>query len=314
MKKRIFGILAACALAFAAQGQKCDSLYSVSLSLFDSKDYQGSLDVVNEVLGVCPLRSDYYVHRSKCYKELKNYVAELHSLDAAISIDSNCVEAWTEKALWEVEFEKYQSAIRSHIKVLSLLYSGDSTKVFFEANLGALYVLTNQNEKAFDMLQPLCHKDSTNISLLTNLSASAIYLNRFPEAEWALEKILAQMPQSIEALINMGLCKSEQGEYESAIIYFDKVLNSNPDDAYALNNAGWAYLKLGKIQTSLDYINKSIQLNPSNSYAYRNKAYALQAKGASAKEICKTVKLALDNGFTDMYGDEMLRMQQEYCK
>ena len=112
----------------------------------------------------------------------------------------------------------------------------------------------------------------------------------------------------------MGLCKSEQGEYESAITYFDKVLNSNPDDAYALNNAGWAYLKLGKIQTSLDYINKSIQLNPSNSYAYRNKAYALQAKGASAKEICKTVKLALDNGFTDMYGDEMLRMQQEYCK
>lgn len=313
MARHIVGILTFCVLAVSVHAQKCDSLYAVSLNLFDQKEYQASLDAMNVVIARCPLQTDYYVHRAKCYKELKNYAAEIHSLNAAISIDSNCVEAWTEKALWEFDFQRYKESIQSHRKVLSLLVSGDSTRQFFEANLGALYVLTNQNELAFNFLQPLCHKDSSNLGMLT-FAASAIYTKQFSEAEWALENILSQSPDNVEALVNLGLCKSEQQDYESALSYFDKVLKINPDDAYALNNAGFALLKIGKIQTALDYINKSIQIDSSNSYAYRNKVYVLRTQGASSKEICKTIKLALDNGFTDMYGDEMLRMQQELCK
>lgn len=313
MARHIVGILTFCVLAFSVQAQRCDSLYAISLNLFDKKDYQASLEAMNTVISLCPSQTDYYVHRAKCYKELRNYAAGIHSLNAAISIDSNCVEAWTEKALWEFDFQQYKEAIQSHQKVLSLLYSGDSTRQFFVMNLGALYVLTNQNEKAFNLLQPLCHKDTTNVSLL-NFAASAIYTKQFSEAEWALEKILSHSPDSVEALVNLGLCKSEQEDYESALSYFDKVLKINPNDAYALNNAGYALLKIGKIQNALDYINKSIQIDSSNSYAYRNKVYVLRAQGASSKEICKTIKLALDKGFTDMYGDEMLRMQQELCK
>lgn len=314
MKKHVFGIVTACLFACAVQAQKCDSLYQVSLKLFDQKDYQGSLDAVNSVLSVCPIQIDYYLHRAECYEAMKNYKAELTSLNAAIAIDSNSLAAWTKKALIEVDFDLNSSAIKSHQKVLSLIAAEDSTVRIYQINLAALYIKTNQSEKAFNYMSQLCKADSSDVDMLTNLAASAIYTKKYQDAEWALNRVLSIDSNNVGALINMGLCKTEQNKHEEALSFYNRVLQIDPKEPYALNNMGWSMYQMKKYSQALDCINKSIEIDPSNSYAYRNKAYVLIANGASKKNICSTIQLALDKGYTEMYGDDVLRLQQEHCK
>ncbi|MCQ2959047.1 MAG: tetratricopeptide repeat protein [Bacteroidales bacterium] len=306
----VLAVLAVCAI----QAQNCDSLYLESLRLYDQKKFQAALDEVNSVMSVCPVKTDYYLHRGKCYRALKNIDAELISLDAAIAIDSNCIAAWTTKALYEIDLKRYSSAIKSHEKVLSLISADDSTVSIYQTNLGALYVWTNQNQKAFDFLWSLCHVDSFDMGTMNNLAASAIYLEKYEEAAWALNKILEIFPDNVGALINMGLCKSGQKDYKAAMKYYDQALRIDPEEAYALNNAGWALFQLGKNKKAFDYINKSIRIDSTNAYAYRNKAYVQIKLGVSRLEVCKTLQLAIDNGFTEMYGGEVLHLQQELCK
>lgn len=311
--KRFVGIIAACLFAFAVQAQQCDSLYVASLKLFDEGNFDASLDAITNVIANCGDKVDYQLHRSKCYSEKKDVKGKLSALNAALAIDSNCIAALTEKAVMFQSAEMYPQAIQLYNKVLSLIPTKDSTTKIYQTNLSAMYVLTNQNGKAFDMLWQLCHNDSLDVKLLTNLSACAIYIGKYQNAEWALQKIFSISKNNVDALINLGFCKEQQGDYNAAISFYDSALAIVPDEAYALNNRGYAKYMLENYKEALIDINKSIQLDPSNSYAYRNKALVLLKTGKKS-EVCENLQHALDMGFTQMYGDEVLRLQKENCK
>lgn len=308
--RRILCIIAACVAAFAVQAQKCDSLYAVSLKQYDQKDYQSSLEMVNEVLSVCSQNTDYYIHRAKCYKKLQNSEAMLMSLNSALAIDSNCIAALTLKVQYEFDTNNFESAIECYEKILSLISKNDANREVYQTNLTASYVLTNQNEKAFEFLWSVC-KETPTQGLLTNLSACAIYLGKYEEAEWAVNELLSKDAKDIGALVNMGLCKIGENDAKTAIKYFNKALDLDKKSAYALNNRGYAYYMLEKYDKALQDINASLQLLPENPYAYKNRALVYFKNGMAGG--CEDLQTALENGFTEMYGDEVLRLQQEYC-
>ena len=309
--RRILGILVALILAIATLAQDCESLYTQSLKLYDKKDYLASITMLDSLSALCPASSTYYIHRAKCCQALKADKATLEALNAAISLDDKCVAAWAMKAQFEFDKGMYQLAIASYEKLLSLIPVRDSTVKIYQTNLSALYVLTNQNDKAFEFLWDLCHQNQTDVQLLTNLSACAIYTQRLDQAEWALNKILSVDRKNIMGLTNLGLCKSEKQDYKGAIQCYNKSLRIQTD-AYPLNNRGYAYYKLGKYEKALKDINHSLQLDASNSYAYKNRAlvyFKLYNPNA-----CNDLQTALDKGFAEMYGDEVLKLQQEHCK
>lgn len=307
----ILGIFAALIFAIANLAQDCESLYTQSLKLYDKKDYLASLSMLDSLSALCPASSTYYIHRAKCCQALKADKATLEALNAAILLDDKCVAAWAMKAQLEFDKGMYQLAIASYEKLLSLIPVMDSTIKIYQTNLSALYVLTNQNDKAFEFLWDLCHQNQTDVQLLTNLSACAIYTQRYDEAEWALNKILSIDKKNIMGLTNLGLCKSEKQDYKGAIQCYNKSLRIQTD-AYPLNNRGYAYYKLGKYEKALKDINHSLQQDASNSYAYKNRALVYFKLHNS--NACNDLQTALDKGFTEMYGDEVLKLQQEYCK
>ncbi len=308
--RRVLGILVALILAIATLAQDCESLYSQSLKLYDKKDYLASLTMLDSLSIMCAPTTTYYIHRAKCCQALKSDKAMLDALNAAILLDDKCIAAWAMKAQLEFDKGMYQLAIASYEKLLLLIPVMDSTVKMYQTNLSALYVLTNQNDKAFEFLWDLCHQNQTDIQLLTNLSASAIYTQRFDEAEWALNNILSIDKKNIMGLTNLGLCKSEKQDYKGAIQCYNKSLHINLE-AYTLNNRGYAYYMLGKYEKALRDINHSLQLDASNSFAYKNRA--LVYFKLHNPDACNDLQTALDKGFTEMYGDEVLKLQQEYC-
>lgn len=310
--RRVLGIFVAHILAITTLAQDCESLYSQSLKLYDKKDYLASLTMLDSLSVLCTPTTTYYLHRAKCCQALKADKSTLEALNAAILLDSKCIAAWAMKAQFEFDKGMRELAIASYEKVLSLVPVWDSTVKMYQTNLSALYVLTNQNDKAFEFLWNLCYnQNQIDIQLLTNLSACSIYTQRLDQAEWALNKILSIDKKNIMGLTNLGLCKSEKQDYKGAIQCYNKSLRIHID-AYPLNNRGYAYYMLGKYDKALKDINHSLQLDASNSYAYKNRAlvyFKLQNQ-----EACNDLQTALDKGFTEMYGDEVLKLQQEHCK
>ncbi len=315
MKRYCWEIVIALLISITAQAQQCDSLYIASLKLYDRENYNGSLEAINSVIANCGNKVDYQLHRAKCYSELKDTKGKLAALNAALALDSNCIAALSEKAAMYMSADIYSSAIKCYTKILSLVPTTDTTVRLYLTNLGALYVHTNQNTKAFNLLWDYCQKDSStdNEHLLINLAASAIYIGKYTEAEWALSKILSDNPANVKALVNMGLCKEGQKEYESAISYYDKAMTLVPDDAYAWNNRGFAYYMQGDYKSALNDIEKSLSIDPSNSYAYKNKALVLIAMGKK-KDACKNLEQAIATGFTEMYGNEVLQLIEQNCR
>lgn len=296
----------------ATQAQNCDSLYVLSLKLFDQKAYQASLDTITSIINSCPEKTDYYLHQAKCYKQLKNAVGTMNALNGAIKTDSTCVSAWATKALLLTEAGLNVQAIAAYEKTLSLIPPQDTNTKIYCTNLSALYILTNRYDDAYTLLNDLCHKDSTDEKMLTNLSACAIYSGRIEEAEWSLSKFMAVNPKNTDCLINMGFCKEHKQEYDSAIYYYDQALRINPNEAYALSNRGYAKYALGEFDAALADINLALAFDPSNAYAYRNRALVNFAIGLDT-EACSDLQTALGLGFTTMYGNEVSQLQQEKC-
>jgi tetratricopeptide (TPR) repeat protein len=86
----------------------------------------------------------------------------------------------------------------------------------------------------------------------------------------------------------------------------------DPKEPLAYNNRAYCKFKLGDLKGALADVNQSLALYPANSYAYRNRAliYLAQKK---MKSVCEDVQEALRLGFSGMYGDEMEKLQQQYC-
>ena len=97
------------------------------------------------------------------------------------------------------------------------------------------------------------------------------------------------------------------------IEYFDKVLEMNPNEPLGYSNRSFNKLKLGDIDGAMTDIEKSIEMYPVNSYAYRIKALIHIEKGEMEK-VCENLKIALDKGFTLTFGDEVIKLQEQYCK
>ena len=311
--KRLLGIMIATMLAVSAtQAQNCDSLYVLSLKLFDQKAYQASLDTISSIINTCPAKTDYYLHQAKCYSQLKNTIGTMNALNGAIQADSTCISAWATKALLLTQAGLNEQAITAYEKTLSLIPITDSSTKIYYTNLSALYILTNRYDDAYLLLNDLCHKDSTDAKMLTNLSACAIYSGRINEAEWSLSKFMAIDPQNTDCLINMGFCKEHKHEYDSAIYYYDQALRIKPNEAYALSNRGYAKYALGEFDAALADINLAITYDPSNSYAYRNRALVHFAIDQN-NDACSDLQTALDLGYTKMYGNEVSQLQQEKC-
>lgn len=310
MKKFFF--LLSFSLSFAGYSQNCDSLYVESLRVFDKEQFKESIALVNTCIQNCPAHSDYHIHAAKCYYQIKDYEHTLSNLNIAIKLDDKNIPAYALKAQMLLENEMYDQAIVNYETILSLVPITDISTSLYRVNLSKAYLNVNQFDKAYSLLKNIYSLDSNNIELITNLSVCCMKMDKQQEAEFYLQKVLILQPNFSAGLINMGFYMMEKEDYNKAIEYFNKALVIQSNEPYALNNRGYAHYKLGKNDNALQDINLSISYEPSNSYAYKNRALVYFKTGLTV-EACADLQMALTLGYTQMYGDEVLKLQKETC-
>jgi tetratricopeptide (TPR) repeat protein len=117
------------------------------------------------------------------------------------------------------------------------------------------------------------------------------------------------------AYLNRGFIYMENEEYELAIDDFFRSITfsaSKIETSYSYNNIGLAYVELECFPLAIKFVQKSIELNPLNPYAYRNMAI-INGRLRNYSDACAFTDKAIEFGFVEKYGTEILDMKKKYC-
>lgn len=141
-------------------------------------------------------------------------------------------------------------------------------------------------------------------------------LNILDSAILDYKSCLEYNPTYYSANLNLGFIYMEQEEYDNAIDEFIILTEESSQIkgiSYAKNNIGYCYFKLGQYRRADKYISESIKMNSINSYAFKNKALVKIATN-KLEEACQAIQQAIDLGFVNKYGNEILELQSANCK
>ncbi len=123
-------------------------------------------------------------------------------------------------------------------------------------------------------------------------------------------------PLYSSAYLNKGFIYLEQERYEKALEEFSLCIENGaiPKTAsYAINNMGYCFYKLEKFDKALFNIRTSLKLNPINSYAYKNLAL-IHIALLDQESACDAIDKAIELGFVNNYGNEILILKEENCQ
>lgn len=141
-------------------------------------------------------------------------------------------------------------------------------------------------------------------------------LNILDSAILDYSRCTALNPNYGSAYLNKGFALLEQNEHKKALIEFQLALSKSENDiekSYTLNNMGFAYYKMKEYELGYQFIRESLIINPINSYAYKNLAL-IDIALSNFKSACSNIKESKDLGFVNQYGDEIIQMEDKYCK
>lgn len=104
-------------------------------------------------------------------------------------------------------------------------------------NLGAIYAIDKENEKAIEMFNKALEKDPGMTEAHFNLAGLLLMRKDYPGAINEYNKVVGKEPDNIEALYNLGVAYSNRGDKTEARACWKKVLSvdpMNPDAKTAL--------------------------------------------------------------------------------
>lgn len=292
-------------------GQTAEDYYQSSIEKYDNEKYGAALKDIESAIQLDSTNIKYYNAKAFTHYDLEQFQECYNTYSTALSIEENYVSfngrAMVLETVGQLEFaiEDYTMAIK--------IADNDTMKCGALSNRAAAKSKIREFESAYEDLISAYAIDSTRLEVLTNLGAICDEIGRGDETLKYLLKAIEVDPDFYPAYGNIGYKYQEMGQHEMAIKFYDKVLDFNPDEPLGYSNRSFNYYKIGELKQAMKDIDKSLKIYPSNSYAYRVKALILLKDGKTEK-ACENLQLAIDYGFTDRFGDEVLYLINENCR
>jgi len=302
-------------ISFAVPGivfsQAQQELYKQAEELNKQKEYQKALLLINKALRIDSVNLDYYDLKAESLTGLKKFDDAYFTITKAISLYPTKAYLYDRRAQLLATISENDAAIADYTKAMELA-ENDTMKHYFIVNRATAKIGKRDFNGAYDDLMTAYLFDSSQVATLVNLGSVCDETGRGDQTLGYLLKAIAIDSTLIGAIGNIGFKYQEMGDHKKAIEYFDKILRMDPNEPLGYSNRSFNKLKLNDIKGALIDINKSIQLYPSNSYAYRTRAliYIEQKQFGKA---CTDIQTSLDKGFTERYGDEVIKLQKKYC-
>jgi len=253
--------------------QHSDTLHLLGLIFLSYKQFDTSLDLINQAITLNPNYAGAYSNRGIVLQELHRYEEALESYDSAIAINPKHADTYSNRGNILQILQRYDEALESYTKAITL-----------NANHTAAYSNRGNTLKVLHRLEEALESYNKAISINPNLAD--IYANRgnvlqaLPRYEEALESYTKAMrlnPNLVDLYLNHGNALQALQRYEEALESYNQAITLNPNDANAYSNCGNALQALKRYEEALESYNQAITLNPNYTGAYSNRGNVLQA-------------------------------------
>lgn len=134
------------------------------------------------------------------------------------------------------------------------------------------------------------------------------------QAHRELDKAVALTPRDPVVLNSRAFyVHAMNGRHAAAIKDYDRAIKLNPNYSYAFNNRGWSRYRNGDREGALKDINKARSRKVFNPFIYRNLGLIALGSGDTTR-ACTHFRTALEYGFTEKHGPEVLELMDKACK
>lgn len=309
--KNVIVILLLCS-ANLILGQTAEEYYQKASIAYENADLKNTLKLLDKSIKLDSSNVECFTLKGQVQHELKQYRESFDTYSRGITLFPNDPYLYFNRGNLLLVLQEFGYAIKDFTIALKLT-EDEVIKHRAITNRAAGKISIRDFEGAYQDLI-ISHKhDSTDLATLINLGAVCDEIGKGDETLKYLLKAIAIDSTSHDAYGNIGFKYQEMGEYKTAISYFDKVLELSPNDPLGYSNRGFNKLKLGDTKGAMSDIDKSIKIYPENSYAYKIRALIFLEQGKKDK-ACKDLQIAVDKGYTTMYGPEVEELQKVNCQ
>ncbi len=296
------------ALAQTSDSQKAKQLY-------DKGEYKDAIKIYAKLAQANTATYMDYYYKGNANLLVRNIQGAYEDYTACIALSDDFSEAYLMRGSLMTNPELIQEALND-LNMAVKYAKNDTAKIHaLSARAGAKLYTQNYESAMKDCLEAL-KMDSTSFrsrGAYVNLSTCYGYLKQPEKSLGLLRKMYKRDSTDLSVIGNLGYELSTQGFYTEAVYYFDRALKIKPNDGFVLSNKSYAYLKLGKVDEALSLIERSVKSDPTNSYAYKNMGLIYLGK-KNTQKACESFQIALEKGFTAVYGNEVAELMKEHCK
>ncbi|MEM6264326.1 MAG: tetratricopeptide repeat protein [Bacteroidota bacterium] len=226
-----------------------------------------------------------------------------------LSIDPAHTEAHYGLATTYLNQGEYHSAISILDKGLSI-DKGNSS--FYLAKAKALEAI-NQPAEALAILKAARTLSPQNLELLMRQASLSVSLKEYESALQAFNILAQKRRNDPIVLTSRSYVLIQLGEFEKALRDCDAALEADTTFYLTHSNRGLANLRMGNLEAAEQDLLNTLRLNPDHPYAYRNLAL-LRIAQKYLDQACEAIHKGIELGFTETFGDELLRLRAEHCQ
>ncbi len=296
-----------------AQTDALDQKWRKAMALDSAGKYSQALRMIEPFLAEKEYEYQALMARSSIYfYSMERYQDALADVGAAMELEPDSAKPYLNRSSFYLTAGMFDRAVADLDEALRRsLTRIDSISAYL--NKGAALGHMRRFQEAIDVLDLALVLDPDEWTLRFNKAAHLDEMDRTAEAKRTYLELHADQPEELMILNNLGFLTSRTGEHEEALEWFSKAQAIAPDDPIVLNNLGYAQLLNDRTDEALKSVQRSIKLSPGNSYAYRNLGLIHKEREEKDK-ACTAFELALEKGFTALYGAEVEQLHKAYCK
>jgi tetratricopeptide (TPR) repeat protein len=300
-----------CILPHLLYAQTPEENYRESIKKMNVEKYEDAFDLIDRSIKQEKDSAKYFFQRALVEIWLKKPQDFYRDIDQAVFMNGNYAEAYLLRGDMLKLAGEYFDAIKDYNMVITVAKQ-DSMRYSGYIGRGNCKWKMRSFDGALADYKIAAGIDSLKPGAYHGMGNTLFDLGKIDEAMNMLLKAYAMDTSNIGILESVCYEYGMIGEYDLSIKYCDLILEKHPKSARAFNNRGYAKMKKGDLGGALDDINASLKIFPGNSYAFRNRAlvYIEQKK---FKKVCEDLQKSLDLNFTLNYGDEVKKLQQQYC-
>lgn len=213
------------------------------------------------------------VQRSQALSGLGQHEEALATVERALSLESDLIQAWNTQSVIFWQMQKYPEALQANDRLLKIAPN------FFSAwfNRGGILRAMKQNESAVQAYDRALASDITLVSANTladvwvNRSTALWDLGKYEDAINSTTAAIGLNPNSVIAWFNRGVLLDTLKRYQEAAIAYEKAALLDPKQDQIWFALGVVLLRLNRNQDALIAFEEALKINPNNASARQNR-------------------------------------------